>query len=118
MTEQNRYLDQQESFLRGVEKDIAAQVRPEMEAAIRTMESLPDDASKAEFAAALAGLNDTLADAIGAAMFTHQRRIATGAQGIGGGTIPPMKSPAELMESSTIQGESIASNFKKEESNG
>ncbi|QNJ06269.1 hypothetical protein SynMEDNS5_01550 [Synechococcus sp. MEDNS5] len=112
MTEQE-YLDQQESFLRGVEKDIAAQVRPEMEAAIRTMESLPDDASKAEYAAALAGLNDTLADAIGAAMFTHQRRIAEGAQAIGGGTIPPMKSPAELLRYGTVDSENIANQFER-----
>lgn len=110
---QQDYLDQQESFLRGVEKDIAAQVRPEMEAAIRTMENLPDDASKAEFAAALAGLNDTLADAIGAAMFTHQRRIATGAQDIGGGTIPPMKSPAELLTYGTVDSDNIANQFQK-----
>ena len=115
---QQDYLDQQESFLRGVEKDIADQIRPTMNLAISAMESLPEDASEADYAAALQPLNDELAGLIGASMFNHQRQIAEGAQGIGGGTIPPMKSPAELMESSTIQGESIASNFKKEESNG
>ena len=115
---QEEYLDQQETFLRGVEKDIADQIRPTMNLAISAMENLPENATEADYAAALQGLNDELAGAIGAAMFNHQRRIAEAAQGIGGGTIPPMRSPAELMESSTIQGESIASNFKKEESNG
>lgn len=115
---QQAYLDQQESFLRGIEKNIADQIRPTMNLAISAMESLPEDASEADYAKALQSLNDELAGAIGAAMFNHQRRIAEGAQGIGGGTIPRMKSPAELMESASIEGKTIASQFKKEESNG
>ena len=114
----DEYLSQQENFLRGVEKEIADQIRPTMNLAISAMEKLPEDATDADYAAALQPLNDELAGLIGATMFNNQRRIAEAAQGIGGGTIPPMKSPAELMESSTIQGESIASNFKTEESNG
>ena len=48
---QQGYLDQQESFLRGVEKDIADQIRPTMNLAISTMESLPEDANEADYAA-------------------------------------------------------------------
>lgn len=115
---QQEYLDEQESFLKGVEKDIAAQVRPEMDAAIRKMESLPQDATEADYAAALTDLNDILAGAIGSTMFLKQKQIAESAQQVAGGTIPLMKSPAELLESGTFQGESIANQFKKEESNG
>ena len=109
----DQYLAAQEQFLRGIEKDIAAQVRPEMDAAIRRMENLPENASDAEYAAALAGLNDTLAGAIGAAMFTNQRRIAEGAQGIGGGTIPLMKSPTELLTYGTVDSDNIANQFER-----
>ena len=116
MSNQQDYLDDQEKFLRGIEKEILEQVRPTLNLAVSMVEALPDDATEEQSAAALARLNDEIADAIGAALFTHQRRIAEGAQAIGGGTIPRMKSPMELMESATIQGESIASNFKKEES--
>ena len=110
---QQGYLDQQESFLRGVEKDIADQIRPTMNLAISAMESLPEDATEADYAAALQPLNDELAGAIGAAMFNHQRRIAEGAQGIGGGTIPPMKSPAELLTYGTVDSDNIANQFQK-----
>ena len=46
-------------------------------------------------------------------VFNHQRRIATGAQGIGGGTIPPMKSPAELLTYGTVDSDNIANQFQK-----
>ena len=112
MTEQDRYLEQQESFLRGLEKDIYEQIRPTMNLAISAMEKL-EDGSEADYAAALQPLNDELAGAIGAAMFNHQRQIAEGAQGIGGGTIPPMKSPAELLKYGTVDSENIANQFEK-----
>ena len=113
MSQQEKYLDQQESFLRGVEKDIADQIRPTMNLAISAMENLPEDASEADYAAALQPLNDELAGLIGATMFNHQRRIAEAAQGIGGGTIPPMKSPAELLTYGTVDSDNIANQFQK-----
>ena len=114
MTEQD-YLDGQEKFLRGVEKDIKQIVQPQMDEAIRKAEKLGEDATEAEYAAALAGLNDTLSTAIGAAMFTFQRRIAEGAQAIGGGTIPRMKSPAELLQYGTVDSDNIANQFERKE---
>ncbi len=110
---QQDYLDQQETFLRGVEKNIADQIRPTMNLAISSMENLPEEASEADYAAALQPLNDELAGAIGAAMFNHQRRIAEGAQGIGGGIIPRMKSPAELLRYGTVDSDNLANQFEK-----
>ena len=114
---QQKYLDEQESFLRGIENSILEKIRPTMNLAIAALEKL-EDATDADYAAALEPLNNELAGLIASQMFNVQRTIAEGAQQFAGGTIPRMKSPAELMESATIQGESIASNFKKEESNG
>jgi hypothetical protein len=60
-------------------------------------------------------LNDEIADAISAAMFTHQRRIAEGAQDIGGGSIPRMKSPAELLQYGTVDSANIANQFERKD---
>ena len=114
MTEQD-YLDGQEKFLRGVEKEILDQVRPTLNLAVSMVEALPDDATEEQSAAALARLNDEIADAIGAALFTHQRRIAEGAQAIGGGTIPRMKSPAELLQYGTVDSDNIANQFERKD---
>ena len=48
-------------------------------------------------------------------MFTHQRRIAEGAQGIGGGTLPRMKSPAELLQYGTADSANIANQFERKD---
>ncbi len=108
------YLDTQEGFLRGVEKEIADQVRPTMDEAIRKMERLGRDATDEAYAAALEQLNDTLSDAIGSAMFLHQRRIAQDAQQVAGGTLPRMKSPSELLAYGTVDKENIANQFKRD----
>ena len=110
---QQGYLDQQESFLRGIEKDIADQIRPTMNLAISAMESLPEDASEADYAKVLQPLNDELAGLIGATLFNNQRTIAERAQQVVGGTVPRMKSPTELLTYGTVDSDNIANQFKK-----
>ena len=109
----DEYLSQQENFLRGIEKEIADQIRPTMNLAISAMEQLPEDATDADYAAALQPLNDELEGLIGAMMFNNQRTIAERAMQVAGGTLPSLKSPAELLTYGTADSDNIANQFEK-----
>ena len=100
-------------LLEGIEADILEELSPLIESTLARIESLPEDATEADMESALAPLNDTLSATIGNTMFLRQQDVAAMALNFAAGRIPPMRSPAQLMESATISGESIASHFKR-----
>lgn len=100
-------------LLEGIETDIYEQLEPLIDSTVARMAALPEDASDADYEAALTPLNDTLSSLIGNTMFLRQQDVATMALSLAKGGMPAMRSPAQLMESASISGESIASHFKR-----
>ena len=100
-------------LLQGIESDIYEQLAPLIDSTVARVGALPDNASDSEMEAALAPLNDALSSAIGSVMFMRQQDVAAMALQYAPGQMPPMRSPAQLMETARISGESIASNFKR-----
>lgn len=100
-------------LLEGIEADILEQLAPLIESTVARMAALPDDATEAEMESVLTPLNDTLSSTIGSVMFMRQQDVALMALNFAAGQMPRMRSPALLMESARISGESIASHFKR-----
>ena len=100
-------------LLQGIESDIYEQLAPLIDSTVARVGALPDNASDSEMEAALAPLNDALSSAIGSVMFMRQQDVAAMALQYAPGQMPPMRSPAQLMETARISGDSIASHFKR-----
>ena len=100
-------------LLQGIEADIYEELSSLIDSTVARMSSLPEDASDSDYEAVLAPLNDALSATIGNTMFLRQQDVASMALSLTTGRIPPMRSPAQLMEAATISGDSIASHFKR-----
>lgn len=107
------FLTADAELLQGIESDIYEQLAPLIDSTVARMGALPDDASDSEMESALTPLNDALASAIGSVMFMRQQDVAAMALNYAPGQMPPMRSPAQLMETARMSGDSIASNFKR-----
>lgn len=100
-------------LLGGIEDQIFEELQDLIDNTVERMASLPDDASDSDYEAVLTPLNDAVAGGIGAAMFMRQTDVARLALRLAPGSVPSMRSPAELMESARINGETLASHFKR-----
>ncbi len=107
------FINADAELLQGIEADIFEQLSPLVDSTVARMAALPEDASDADFEAALAPLNDTLSSTIANTMFLRQQDVASMALTLASGRMPPMRSPQQLMESASISGDSIASHFKR-----
>ncbi|MDA7436724.1 phage head morphogenesis protein [Synechococcus sp. AH-601-B19] len=109
----NDFITADAELLQNIESDIYEQLAPLIDSTVARMGALPDDASDDNMESVLAPLNDGLSSAIGSVMFIRQQDVAAMALNFAPGQMPPMRSPAQLMEAARISGESIASNFKR-----
>ena len=105
------FINADAELLEGIEADIYEQLSPLIDSTVARMAALPEDATEAEMETALAPLNDLLSSTIGNTMFLRQQDVASLALSLASGRVPPMRSPAQLMESARISGETIASHF-------
>ena len=113
MMNTNDFITADAELLQNIESDIYEQLAPLIDSTVARMGALPDDASDDNMESVLAPLNDALSSAIGSVMFMRQQDVASMALNFAPGQMPPMRSPAQLMETARISGESIASNFKR-----
>ena len=100
-------------LLQSIEAGIYAQLQGLIDSTIARMDALPEDASQEEMEAVLIPLNDELSSAISTTMFLRQQDVSQLALGMAAGAMPPMRSPMELMQSARINGETLASHFKR-----
>ena len=111
--DEDKFIAADELLLGDIEQEIYSEIADVVERTIAQMESLPDDAADSDYDAALGPLNDALASQIGYAMFLHQQDVSDLAMRFAAGTMPRMRSPAQLMEAGRISGETIASHFER-----
>lgn len=100
-------------LLEGIEADIYEQLSALVDSTVARMAALPEDATDEEMEAVLGPLNDTLVQTVGNTMFLRQQDVALLALTLTSGKVPKMRSPSQLLDSATIDGDSISSHFKR-----
>ena len=107
------FIDADAELLQGIEAEIYDGLQGLIDNTVERMAALPEDATEDELERVLSQLNDELAATIGSTMFLHQQEVASLALRLAPGAMPLMRSPIELMDSARINGETIASHFKR-----
>lgn len=114
MKNPDAYLEAKEELLLGLEASILQEIEPVLERTIVKVEAMPEGASDSDWEEVLGPLNDRLEQVLGVQLFLSQREIGELVMAAHPGKPPRMASAAQLLESVTIGGDSLASHFKRQ----
>ncbi len=112
MQHDDNYLDAKEELLDRIEDEINTAIEDVLADTLMKLEGIDEDDDTAR-EAALVPLNDTLQSVIGQTLFLHQREMSELATRFYAGTMAPMQTPQDFLDTIKIRGVTLTDLFRR-----